>query len=221
MLSGRDEWIWRPVTNRSRLQVSAFVDTNPQGFGLIQRDRNFDTFVDDENSWQLRPSVWVEPIGEWGPGEITLMEIPAAGISNKNIACYWRPKPGLDAGAEAHFAYRQYWSWRPPERPKVAVASLSRTGRAPAGASQVRRRFLVQFSGGQLSDPGKAAAIVPNLWTSAGKIVHVRAFRAPKWGKMRIVFDLDPEGKSLAELRLVLEAGRAPMSETWLFRWTA
>jgi glucans biosynthesis protein len=37
MLTGHDEWIWRPVSNRETLQVSAFVDDNPKGFGFLMR----------------------------------------------------------------------------------------------------------------------------------------------------------------------------------------
>jgi periplasmic glucans biosynthesis protein len=221
MLSGRGEWIWRPVTNRDRLQVSAFVDNNPRGFGLVQRDRKFSTFLDDENDWQLRPTVWVEPIGEWGRGEITLLEIPATASGNKNIACYWRPKPGLEAGSETQFAYRQFWSWHPPARPDLAIVTISRTGRAPAANSEPRRRFLVQFSGKQLADPEPTPAIIPNVWASAGKIVAVRRYRTPKDGKMRVLFDLAPGNSPLVELRLVLEKSGRPVSETWLYRWTA
>lgn len=220
MLSGRDEWIWRPVTNRERLQSSAFVDRDPKGFGLIQRDRSFTTFLDDEHAWQRRPSVWIEPIGGWGRGEVTLLEIPAAASSNKNIACYWRPKSRLTAGSETQFAYRQFWSWRPPERPDVAIVTRSRMGRSPGPTSQQRRRFLVQFSGSHLKDPAKVSTIVPNLWASAGKIASVHTYRDPEDGEIRIVFDLALNGEQLVELRLVLEQENRPISETWLYRWT-
>jgi periplasmic glucans biosynthesis protein len=220
ILTGKGEWIWRPVTNRSWLQISGFVDRDPQGFGLIQRERAFSSFLDDENEWQRRPSVWIEPIGKWGPGEVTLLEIPAASQNNKNIACYWRPKPALAAGSEANFAYRQFWSWRPPDRPDLAIVTASRLGRIPGDTSEVKLRVLVQFGGEQLADPSKAATIVPNLWSSAGKVSSIRVHRAPKHNSMRVVFDLDPGGQSLVELRLVLKREDVAMSETWLYRWT-
>ena len=37
----------------------------------------------------------------------------------------------------------------------------------------------------------------------------------------RVVFDVDFGGDALSELRLVLENGNKPVSETWLYRWTA
>ena len=38
--NGNGEWIWRPLANPETLQISAFVDPAPKGFGLIQRDRD-------------------------------------------------------------------------------------------------------------------------------------------------------------------------------------
>jgi glucans biosynthesis protein len=219
MLTGNGEWVWRPVSNRSRLQISGFVDRDPQGFGLLQRDRAFGAFLDDENDWQRRPCLWVEPIGKWGGGEVTLLEIPAASQNNKNIACYWRPRPALAAGAEVNYAYRQFWSWQPPSRPDGAVVTLSRIGRIPGDTSEGKNRFLVQFEGEQLSDPAKAAAIVPTIWASAGKVTS-RAYRTPRQGSMRVVFDLDAGSQPLVELRLWLHQENVPMSETWLYRWT-
>jgi glucans biosynthesis protein len=220
MLTGNGEWIWRPVSNRARLQISGFVDRDPQGFGLIQRDRTFSAFFDDDNDWQRRPSVWIEPIGKWGTGEVTLMEIPAASQNNKNIACYWRPRPALAANTEVNFAYRQFWSWQSPNRPDGAVVTLSRIGRIPGDISESKNRFLVQFEGGQLSDPAKAAAIIPTIWSSAGNVTSIRAHRTPRQGSMRVVFDLDAGGQSLVELRVWLKQDNASMSEAWLYRWT-
>jgi glucans biosynthesis protein len=220
MQTGNGEWLWRPVSNRSWLQASAFVDRDPQGFGLIQRDRTFAAFLDDENEWQRRPSVWIEPIGKWGTGEVTLMEIPAASQNNKNIACYWRPRPALAAGSETNFAYRQFWSWRPPSRPDTAIVTASRMGRIPGDTSEAKSRILLQFEGEQLSDPERAATITPTIWSSAGKISSIRVYRTPRQGSMRVVFDLEPGGQNLVELRAVLKRDAAPMSETWLYRWT-
>ena len=74
--SGKGEWLWRPVSNRETLQISAFADVNPRGFGLLQRTRAFDAFYDDEGRWELRPTLWIEPIGDWGDGDLRLLEIP-------------------------------------------------------------------------------------------------------------------------------------------------
>ena len=76
ILTGGGEWLWRPVSNRETLQISAFADVNPRGFGLLQRSRTFDAFYDDETHWEVKPSLWIEPIGDWAQGYDRLLEIP-------------------------------------------------------------------------------------------------------------------------------------------------
>ncbi|MEQ1719032.1 MAG: glucan biosynthesis protein, partial [Hyphomicrobium sp.] len=76
VFNGSGERLWRPLTNPKTLQVSAFMDKDPKGFGLAQRDRTFHAFEDLEAHYERRPTVWVEPKGGWGEGVIELIEIP-------------------------------------------------------------------------------------------------------------------------------------------------
>ncbi|MEA3198370.1 MAG: periplasmic glucans biosynthesis protein, partial [Gammaproteobacteria bacterium] len=80
MWTGAGEWIWRPLTNPGQLHFSSYLDENPRGFGLLQRDRNFDHYQDDGVYYDRRPSLWVEPkLGGgtgWGKGSVQLVEIP-------------------------------------------------------------------------------------------------------------------------------------------------
>jgi len=221
ILNGNNEWVWRPVANRETLQGSAFVDTNPKGFGFLQRDRAFAAFQDDVAHWEWRPSLWIEPIGDWGSGEVTLVEIPSESELNDNMVAYWRPKAPLIAGAEASFAYRQFWCWQAPNRPPLAQVAVSRSGRATGGpAGGKRRRFLVDFSGDIFADPQRASEINPNLTAAPGTLSNLRTFLDKDRKSMRVVFDMDAGNDTLSELRLVLEAQGKPISETWLYRWT-
>ncbi len=216
MLTGKGEWLWRPVANRETLQVSAFADENPRGFGFLQRDRNFDHYQDDEQRFETRPSLWIEPIGEWSKGAVQLVEIPSDSEANDNIIAYWKPKQPLSAGSESFFAYRQFWCWNPPEQPLLAIAVQSRSGR---GTSPKRRRFIVEFAGAILSEP-QNAAMKPNLTSSQGSITLLQTFTSADRKSCRILFELDLPSQDYAEIRLVLEASGAPISETWLYRWT-
>jgi glucans biosynthesis protein len=216
MLSGQNEWLWRPVSNRETLQISSFADANPKGFGLLQRSRAFDIFGDDDAHWELRPSLWIEPIGDWGEGEVHLLEIPSDSEVNDNVVAQWRPKAGLAAGATLSFAYRQFWCWTPPARPSLAACVDSRTGKAGK-----RRRFLVEMAGDIFADPQKSAAASADIHTSKGQIVSTRLFAYKERRSVRVVFDLDPGSETYAEIRLSLRVGDQPASETWLYRWTA
>ena len=221
MLNGKDEWLWRPLSNRDTLQVSAFVDENPKGFGFIQRDRDFERFQDDDQHWERKPTLWVEPLSDWGPGYVTLDEIPADSQVNQNMIAYWRPKAPIAAGTEASFAYRQFWCWNPPERPSLATAKLSRSGRVPGAQSGAKkRRFLVEFSGDALADVSNPDDINVNLSASHGPFSNQRKVYVPDRKSMRISFDIDAGNDALTELRLLLELQGKPISETWLYRWT-
>lgn len=215
MLTGANEWVWRPVSNRDELQTSTFIDSKPRGFGCLVRDRNFQNYLDEENHWERRPSLWIEPLGDWGEGGVQLIEIPSQSDANDNILCFWRPKTPLKAGQEASFAYRQFWCWDPPERPEISL-----TTRSHSGSAGKRRRYFVEFEGDVLADPERTKGMSPTLTASAGSITFMRTFAVPERKAFRVLFELDPQGASSSELRLVLEAGGKRLSETWLYRWT-
>ena len=216
VLSGKEEWLWRPVSNRETLQISAFADVSPRGFGLMQRSRSFDAFYDDEGRWELRPTLWIEPIGEWGEGDVRLLEIPAASEANANIVAQWRPKAGIPAGATKAFAFRQFWCWTPPSKPPLAVCTSSRSGKAGG-----KPRFAVEMTGDAFADAQKAAAAVADIQANPGKISSVRLFRYKDRRSVRVVFDLDPGSEAYSEIRLALKIDNQAVSETWLYRWTA
>ena len=218
ILNGNGEWLWRPVSNPQMLQVSSFLDTNPRGFGMLQRERTFAQLQDDDQHWELRPSLWIEPINDWGEGSVVLVEIPSDSENNDNILCFWRPKTVLQPGAEAPFAYRQFWCWTPPDHPMQAIVTNTRGGR---GSTPKRRRFIVEFTGERFADVQAGTDTQPRLSTSAGTIVSVRPIVSAERKTLRVLFEIEFGGEQLAELRLVLEAAGQPVSETWLYRWTA
>lgn len=221
MHSGKDEWIWRPVANRQAIQLSAFVDDNPKGFGILQRDRNFALFADDDNHWEARPSVWTEPLGDWGRGHVTLLEIPAESQVNQNIIVYWRPRAPLAANTETTFSYRQWWCWTPPDRPPFAATWRSRSGRVSAAPPNARRRrFLVEFRGDVLADVARYPEVTARVTTAQGSVASTRLVLARHEKAARVTFDVDAGNEPHTELRLLLESAGKPISETWLYRWT-
>ena len=128
---GSGEWLWRPLDNPRTLRVSTFRMTNPRGFGLLQRDRDFDHYQDLETRPELRPSVWVAPQGDWGEGRVELVEIPTKADTNDNIVAYWVPD-------------------KPPEPGEMRVVRLH--------AVLVRRRSERARRAGASSRPGATAA---------------------------------------------------------------
>ncbi|MFD1331389.1 glucan biosynthesis protein [Methylopila musalis] len=215
--NGGGEWIWRPLSNPTELQISVFTDKNPRGFGLLQRQRAFAAYNDLGRRYDRMPSAWVEPIGDWDDGQFQLLEIPTESDVNENIYCYWRPKAPLKAGERFSRAYRLHWCWTPPDRPASAVCAGSYCG----SAGGRRRRFVVDFVGDAVADPARADQIRPMVSATVGQIRDPKGRHNPEIKGYRVTFDLDPGNDELSELRMVLEADGKPVSETWLYRWTA
>ncbi len=142
--TGHDERIFRPLDNPASLQISAFSDTDPRGFGLMQRQRRFAGYEDLESHYENRPSLWVEPVGGWGQGVVELVEIPSKKEINDNIVAFWRPRDPLKAKSEPKFAYRLSWCWSPPNPGPVADVVQTRSGTSFDGK---HRQFIIDFAG--------------------------------------------------------------------------
>jgi glucans biosynthesis protein len=215
MLNGRGEELWRPLSNPATLQVSAFSDTNPRSFGLVQRDRDFSSYEDLESNYQKRPSLVVEPIGDWGEGAVMLFEIPSREEIHDNIAAFWRPKQPFAAKSEHDFTYRLHWG---PDIAKTdALGRFSRTG---VGANNdTTRLFVLDLIGDRLKSlDARAVKGVVNADNSA---VHdIVTQPNPETGGWRLSFQVDVKDKPAVELRAWLAENDQPVSEIWIYRWT-
>jgi periplasmic glucans biosynthesis protein len=208
------EHIFRPLANPIKLQVSTFTTQQPKGFGLVQRSRQQSDFQDFDAQYERRPSAWVEPQGDWGPGSVELVEIPSGRESNDNIVAFWRPAQPLSSVLPAHFAYRIVWSAE-PEQPK----GLGKTVATRSGASLdgKRRVFLLDFIGAG----EKVDGLRLDLSSSAGRISNATLMSNGALHGLRASFEIDPRDAELIEMRLRIMRGDRPVTETWLYRWTS
>ena len=211
--NGRGETLWRPLTNPTDLQISSFFDTNPRNFGLIQRQRDFAAYQDLESHFQKRPSLRVEPIGDWGNGEVRLIEIPTREEVHDNIVAFWRPKDALKAKSEHNFTYRLHWGESKPD------AALARFVKTMGGAAGEGRLFVLDIAGDKLKEL-KPEAVRGEVSANFGKIRNVVTQPNPQTGGWRLSFNLDPEKAPVVELRAGLFQKDQPLSETWVYRWT-
>lgn len=216
ILNGRGERLWRPLANPKQLQVSAFMDNSPQGFGLIQRERSFEAYQDLEAHYERRPSLWVEPVGNWGAGEVVLTEIPTDSEIHDNIVSYWKPKQAIAAGSEFHFTYRLIWGNEPVVDGTVIVARTA-SGRADIAKATPRRLFVIDY---QVKEGNNDEIPVAQVQSSAGVITNVVISRQPKTNGYRLAFEMDPQDAELIELRAELKFTGPRDVETWLYRWT-
>lgn len=216
--NGRGERLWRPLTNPKTLQISDFFDTNPRGFGLMQRQRNFNDYQDLEARYERRPSLWIEPIGDWGEGAVQLIEIPTDKEIHDNIAAFWRPKVPLQKGGEYLYNYRMHWCGSNPSEPPE-LALFQRTSVGKSLASNERRLFVLEAEGGLLRDTALDDQVRAIISSNFGKIENAVVQPNPETGGWRVSFELNPGGNDVVELRAQLRRGDEALSEVWVYRW--
>lgn len=221
MVTGRGDRWWRPLANPKELQVSAFQDRSPRGFGLVQRDRDFSAYQDLEASYQRRPSLWIEPVGDWGAGAVTLVEIPTNSEIHDNIVVYWAPQDKIPAGTEYFFAYRLFWGNDPALAAGSAYVTATRSGRAGVGGPTPVRLFVIDYGFFQGVDPTKLGNAKASVQASKGTVKNVVVVPNSETKGLRLSFELDPQNETLIELTAALTFETGPAAETWAFRWTA
>lgn len=225
MQTGQGEWIWRPLGNPEQLRFNAYSDENPKGFGLLQRDRNFDHYQDDGVFYEKRPSLWIEPLGDWGKGSVQLVEIPTLDETFDNIVAFWNPAEPVVAGQELLYSYNMYWGSQPPvqsNRARVVDTFTGIGGVIGKKRDYYSKRFVIDFAGGSLSMLGQDAKVNAVITTSDGRTEIESARPLHSIDGYRAMFDLvPPKGEPAPiNLRVYLEANGQPLTETWQYQWT-
>lgn len=222
-----DEWIWRPLSNPPQLREFGFVDRSASGFGLLQRERAFDQYLDTEARYERRPGKWVEPLdGDWGSGRVVLVEIPTESEIHDNIVAFWESDAPLLAGEVRRFRYRltTVGAWHPA--PALAQVVRTRQGHgATPGATNTPppaalRHFSVVFRGGEAASLSADNPPDIQLESRHGTIDALRIDRLADDDWM-VSFLLIPEPGEVSDLRLWLTSGGRTVSETWSFAWDA
>jgi glucans biosynthesis protein len=222
MSTGTGERIWRPLNNPPQVQVSAFSDNNPKGFGLLQRDRSFENYQDDGVFYDRRPSVWVEPVGDWGAGEVQLMEIPTDDEIHDNIVAYWVPRAPVRAGSEWPFKYRLHWLADEPFPSKLGRVVATRLGRGGIPGQprpENKNKVVIDFAGGPLDGLKQHDPVELIVGAARGKIDNVYSLQVVGTKNWRGFFDIAVDGREPVDIRAYLRLGDKALTETWLFQY--
>lgn len=217
MLNAAGEHLWRPLLNPLRLETSAFADNGPRGFGLMQRARDPGAFEDLEAQYEKRPSLWVEPLDNWGAGNVILVEIPSDKEIYDNIAAFWRPAEPLAAGSEHRFRYRLHWCALAPVEGPVARATDTRSGDRVFGDGRI---FTIDFAPHPALG-GDPAQLEAKVTVSEGTVASAVVLANPATGGVRLDFTVNAPDAAFYEMRAELWRDGQRISETWLYRWIA
>lgn len=217
--TANDEWIWRPLLNPKRLLVTSFSTPNPLGFGLMQRDRDFGHYEDLEARYDLRPSVWIEPKGQWGPGKVELVQIPAPDETNDNIVAFWTPDVQPKPHTPYQLEYRMYWQKDAETRPPLSWVVQTRRGRGFTRQPDGSIGLIIDYDGPEvrkLAPDAKLEGVV--TVDSNGQLLENTLYRNTITGHWRqsIRVRRNDNDKSI-ELRSFLRSGNNAVSETWSY----
>lgn len=216
------EWLWRPLINPATVQVSSFgFAQGIRGFGLMQRDRRFTSYEDTEARYERRPSAWVTPLGDWGPGRVELYQFHTPDETHDNVVAYWVPDRQPPPGGRLEMSYELAWQGQLQQRPPGAWAAQSRRGlgylREGAGDHASQVQYVVDFTGPSLAHlpPGAPVKAVATS-SAAGRVLEALAYRhddSPTWRMTLRIERQDPAQP--IELRAFLQHANDVLTETW------
>lgn len=221
--TGSGERIWRPLNNPSRVTISSFVDDSPRGFGLSQRDRSFDHYLDGVK-YDKRPTAWVEPQGDWGRGAVQLVEIPTDDEIHDNICAMWVPDAPHGAGTHIELAYRLHWLADEPFQSGLGRCVATRMGNGGQPGQprpQGVRKFMLEFLGGPLAALPHGTLPEAVLTASRGRFSYVFTEAVPNDvpGHWRAQLDFTVDGSDPVDMRCYLRSGDTVLTETWLYQY--
>jgi periplasmic glucans biosynthesis protein len=211
MWSANDEWLFRPLRNPPRTTVCSFRLDSPRGFGLVQRDRSFDSYQDLDARYQDRPSAWIEPLADWGKGTLRLLEIATKLESDDNIAMVWIPDQAPSDGMTMH--YRLHFGQRIPAENALGKVVATRYRELAPGQG----RFVIDFAG--MDTKVKNAEPRLDVSIGGGRLTGQQLLKNPFTGGYRAQLDVAREQADDIELRATLRGDTHAITETWSYLW--
>lgn len=213
--------IWRPLINPTSISLTDFPAASIKGFGLLQRDREFASYEDIEARYEHRPSLWMEPIGEWPEGRVRLLELPAHSEHHDNVVAFWMPKSiPVPGEGPVELAWRLRWTNSPTFGGPAGYVDATRhtlTDGAPG-----RTHFVIDFAPGSVSaaedmNSPRADVVVPE----GVQIVDQQVIHNPVDGSWRLSLRLmATPGAGPYDIRARLMQNEHAVSETWSMPWT-
>ncbi len=210
--SANGEWLWRALVNPKHLLVTSFAQTDPVGYGLMQRTRAFNRYEDLTTPYESHPSAWVEPEGKWGAGRIELLEIPTPDETNDNISAYWvSQEPVTD------IVYTLRWQKDVEVHPPTAWVAQTLRGEGFPAEQDSATGYVIDFTGPMFADGINAP--VEALVSGDANITIVEQKNVPNAGidGWRVLLRVKrSDDRKSAELRVALRRGDQS-SETWSY----
>jgi periplasmic glucans biosynthesis protein len=193
---GGGEWLWRPLQNPASPLVTSFSMKSLKGFGLMQRDRSFNNYEDTEARYELRPSAWITPVGDWGAGRVELLQFATPDETHDNVAAYWVPAKMPAPGASLDFAYQIAWQGKNQQLPPNGWVTQSRRGigysKLDAKTLSQQAQFVIDFAGPALDALPEDAKVEAKVTAGANaRVLESLAYKNPATGAWRLTLRVE------------------------------
>jgi glucans biosynthesis protein len=177
--------------------TNSFADTNPKGFGLIQRDRDFANYQDDGAFYEKRPE------SGWSPRELGRRRSATGGDSHRRrnprqYRCLLAARSRRPSGDSMSFDYRStgrttsrliqihcQGGWNP-------AGTRRHTGQNPWPRD--KHKFVVDFTGGPLMQMKQRYDVKPMVTASRGSVDNAYVVKVVGTDRWRALFDLKVDG---------------------------
>jgi periplasmic glucans biosynthesis protein len=208
----KGEWTWRPLDRPKSRRVSRWPTSDLAGFGLLQRDRDAAHYGDNEAKYHERPSLWVAPLGDWGPGHVELLQLPAEHEGMDNIGAYWVSEKPVDAKSHVAVKYRLTFGEAPSEQLpewKIVDTRTKQSGEA--------RTYEIEFA--TADQPAAAALPRASVSCESGAVENIETLPQNN-GRLLVRFMYRPAAADTAQIQAQLRTGTETVSENWSYLWT-
>ncbi len=213
---GNGEWVWRPLSWSRQIQINVFADDHPKGFGLLQRDRDFNHYQDLEALYHKRPSVWVQPLWGFDKGAVRLVQLPTKDEFQDNVVAMWTPAEPPRPLQPVQIEYVLRWFGDASDVPPVGRCVSTRVDYQDA---PYFRHFFLDFAGGGLKAGTPPAADIRSM--TDGVISEIRVEWNDFNASWRVSFVVSTaENHKPVEVACRLSAEGKPLTETWTYTWT-
>ena len=221
MVTHADEEIFRPLTNPSRLQITSLSDSKPKGFGMLQRDGQWDNYLDAEANYHIRPGLWVTPREGFNKGRLEVVEIPTTSEIHDNIVAFWTPEEPFNEGDSMYFSYELKTVEQHPFESALATVERTRQGRAVLPGDEFKdeslattRQFTVDFLAPEAKTfDDKTTKLV--VQSANGTVSQQRLYPVADGAEWRATFFMQPTENQTTDMRAYIEQDGERVSEVW------
>lgn len=215
-------WIWRPLALQNAKLTTVFRTDHLKGFGLLQRDRDPEHYLDASRPQQV-PNIWVEPIEPFGDGEIRLVENGTDPLYSENIHVAFRPKLLSQPGSAIHLHFKIHWGESeasPQELFRCKTLYVGRLSERSGKKLPDTYRFRIEYAG-QPAAPFDLNAIAITAASSKGTILRKHLFQTNDHHQWIVELDLKLPAGEQTELELKLEKKGMAVAEGWRYAFKA